>query len=124
MRFHHIGITTRDIDKSIEFYKVLGFKESKCWGEGVKRVVMLESDEGSIVELFADGTELLPQGVFRHLALKVDNTRELFEKIKAFGAEIISEPRDMDLPSNPPVPVTLAFLKGPDGEIIELFQER
>lgn len=124
MRFHHIGITTRDIEKSIEFYKVLGFKESKTWGEGKKRVVMLESDEGAIVELFADGEDLLPEGSFRHLALKVDNTRELFEKIKVHGAEIVSEPRDMDLPSNPPVPVTLAFFKGPDGEIIELFQER
>ncbi len=124
MRFHHIGITARDIDKSIEFYKLLGFKESKAWGEGRKRVVMLESDEGDIVELIADGEDLLPEGAFRHLALKVDNTRELFKKIKAHGAEVLSEPRDMNLPSIPPVPVTLAFFKGPDGEIIELFQER
>lgn len=125
MTFHHIGITTRDIEKSINFYTtVLGFKETKAWGEGEKRIVMLENDDGACLELFADGTNLLPEGAFRHLALKVDNTRELFEKVKEYGAEIVSEPRDLDLPTQPPVPVTLAFFKGPDGEIIELFQER
>lgn len=125
MKFHHIAISTMDIEKSIKFYTgVLGFKITKEWGEGTGRIVMVESDEGACLELFANGTTLLPEGTVKHIALQVDDTRALLEKVRKAGMEITIEPKDVDIPSNPPMPVTLAFFKGPDGEIIEFFQYR
>lgn len=125
MKFHHIAITARDIEKSIKFYtEVLGFKQTKSWGEGSSKIVMIESDEGACLELFANGNDLLPEGAIKHIALNVNDTRTLFDKVKEYGMEILIEPKDVDIPSVPPMPVTLAFFKGPDGEILELFQYR
>ena len=125
MSVDHIGITSRDIDKSIAFYKeVLGFKEYKAWGQDKGRIVMLKTDQGACIEIFADGNDLLPEGAYRHIAFRVDDVRETFQRAKDYGQEIIREPIDMDLPSDPPSLVTLAFFKGPDGELIELFQEK
>mgnify|MGYP000053010412 CR=1 FL=1 len=41
----------------------------------------------------------------------------------AEGAEVTMEPKSLNIPSEPSeTPVRIAFCKGPDGEIIEFFQ--
>ena len=57
-----------------------------------------------------------------HLALSTDNCDEALERVRAAGMEITIEPNDVVINSNPPMPIRIAFFKGPDGEIIELFQ--
>ena len=39
------------------------------------------------------------------------------------GAEVTVETRDVTISTEPPPPIRIAFFKGPDGELIELFQD-
>ena len=124
--FHHVAMTVNDLDVSVKFYtEVLGFKKAISWGEGDKSAIMLDAGDGSCLEIFAGGQgDKVPEGAFKHLALRTADCRAVFERVKAAGMEITVEPKDIELPSNPQTPVTIAFFKGPDGEIIELFQNR
>ncbi len=118
--FHHIALSTKDIDASIKFYtEILGFKETISWGEGKKRIVMLDSGDNSCLELFADGVDIMPEGVFKHVALRTKDVRKVFERVKNADVTIITEPKDVVLSDTN---ATIAFFKGLDGEIIELFQ--
>jgi glyoxylase I family protein len=44
------------------------------------------------------------------------------EQARRIGGEITVEPKDVEIPSAPPVKARIAFCKGPDGESIEFFQ--
>jgi hypothetical protein len=47
----------------------------------------------------------------------------MLEKARKAGAEVTMESKDLTIDSSiGPVPVRIAFFKGPHGEIIELFQ--
>lgn len=119
--FHHIAIRVIDFDKTISFYtEVLGFTERVRWGEGDKRAIMLDTGDGNYLEVFAGGAEgQKGEGAFLHLALRSDNVVEAVELARAAGMEVTEEPKDAVLGG---VHVRIAFFKGPDGEIIELFQ--
>ena len=44
---HHIALMASDFEKSLAFYKALGFKEVARWGDEIKTIAML--DIGSFV---------------------------------------------------------------------------
>jgi catechol 2,3-dioxygenase-like lactoylglutathione lyase family enzyme len=54
--------------------------------------------------------------------LRVDDCKAATELARKAGAEVTVEPRDVSLSSDPPMPIRIAFFKGPDGELIELFE--
>jgi len=86
---------------------------------------MLDSGDGACLELFSGGTpDYKPDWAELHFALRTADTRSVLERIRASGMTITMEPKDLVLPSEPPKPITVAFFKGPDGELVELFQER
>jgi len=122
--FHHVALKVKDFDAAKNFYvDVLGFKEKISWGEGDKRAVMLDTGDGNYLEVFAGGTEPEERGTVLHLALRTTRCDEVVARVRAAGAEITVEPKDVTIPSQPtPTPVRLAFFKGPAGEIVELFQ--
>jgi hypothetical protein len=45
------------------------------------------------------------------------------EAARAAGADITVETRDVTISTEPPLQLRIAFFKGPDGEVIELFQD-
>jgi glyoxylase I family protein len=123
--FHHVAIRSHDFDASVRFYtQALGFKEKIRWGEGPKRAIMLDTGDGNYLEIFANGSaEPKPEGSIIHFALRTDNVDAAIERARAAGAEVTIEPKDVVIQSIPqPTPVRLAFCKGPDGEVIEFFQ--
>lgn len=123
--FHHIAMRAHDFDASVKFYtEALGFKEKIAWGEGDGRAVMLDTGDGNYLEIFAGGTaDPKPEGAILHFALRTADTDAAIERARAAGAEVTVEPKDVDIQSRPrSTPVRLAFCKGPDGEIIEFFQ--
>jgi glyoxylase I family protein len=124
--FHHVAIRVKDFDTSLAFYtQALGFKPAMAWGEGDKRAVMLDTGDGSCLEIFAGGDGSPAHGGLLHYALKTADCDAAFRRARDGGAVVMKEPFDVDIPTHPaPTPVRIAFVKGPDGEEIEFFQNR
>lgn len=122
--FHHVAIKTRDFDRSMAFYvEGLGFRQKVAWGEQGKRAVMLDTGDGNYLEMFEDlEYEPQPNGVHLHFALRTTNCDAALEQARVAGATVTVEPKDVTIPSDPPTVVRLAFCKGPEGAVIEFFQ--
>ena len=122
--FHHVAIKVRDFDATIKFYcEVLGFQVSYAGGEGDGRAALIDTGKGNYVEVFAGAPEgERPQGLWFHIALECSDTNAAMERIRAAGVKVTMETKDTIFPSNPPLPIRIAFFEGPNGESIELFQ--
>jgi glyoxylase I family protein len=121
--FHHVAMRVADFDASWAFYvDALGFEPGRTWGEGDSRAAMLDTGDGNYLEIFAGGAGDQPEGTVIHFALRTDDTDQAIEAARAAGAEVTVEPKDVSIPSDPPVEARIAFCKGPDGEVIEFFQ--
>ena len=121
---HHLALLTADFNQSIKFYtEGLGFKVIIEWGEGPKRAAMLDIGNGSHFEIFACETlEEEKNARFTHFAFATSNVDLAYENAIKAGAVPRNEPKSLEIPSNPPVPIRIAFVLGPDGEVLEFFQ--
>lgn len=123
--FHHVALKVDDFDKSLAFYKALGFEVFKAWGEGDSRAAMLDIGSGEYFEVFAGGKGETPYGRYFHLAVKCASCDEAYAVALAAGARTKSAPKDVDIPAKPSIyPVRIAFVFGPNDEEIELFEVR
>lgn len=125
--FHHVAIRVNDFDRSMKFYtEGLGFTVARAWGgAGKNRAVMLDTGDGNYFELFErDPADVPSEAVYLHAAIRTSDCDKAIQVAREAGAEVTVEPKDVEIQSSPPYPVRIAFFKGPDGEIIELFQER
>lgn len=129
--FHHIALQCSDFEKSLKFYSEgLGFEVFRTFtASSGKKVALLDIGEGSYIELFADGEKNDGKrdyaGRFFHLALSVDNASDAYARAVEYGGEEMGKaPKEMELPTTPPMPVVIGFVKGPDGEELEFFQLR
>ncbi len=127
--FHHIALKVTDFDRSLKFYtEGLGLTAVALWGEGDGRAAMLDLGDGGHIEMFAGGKPCeIPEdaaGCFFHLAIGVEDTDAAFARAVSLGCPVQMEPSDCAITSNPPIPLRIAFVKGPDGEVIEFFHIR
>lgn len=122
--FHHLAIRSRCFEKSVRFYNEgLGFPIVRAWGEGKGRIVLLDAGNGNYVEIFANGEGTPPaEGLIWHFAFRADDCDAAMARALAAGAEVYREAKSLTIASEPPLPVRLAFVKGPDGELVEFFQ--
>ena len=125
LRFHHIGLKCADLQKSLTFYKALGLEEILRWGEGEKEIVMLDLGDDGRIELFANGgDEYAVNGKWVHFAIGTEDVDGMYEKALAAGATPLTPPKTVPLDSKPEkVSIHIAFVKGPDGEEVEFFQQ-
>lgn len=122
--FDHVGITVKDLVKSVDFYtKVLNFKEGNKF-EYPDRGVTIQflNASGVQLELFGHSKEVseaekkpLQAGV-AHIALEVENLNETYEKLKAKGVKFEREPRVAMMGQK------IVFLNDPDGNRLELVE--
>ena len=131
--FHHVAIITRDWDKSMAFYcDGLGFAPKINWGEAPRRAVMLDVGDGNYLEVFERDviTEKQPEREnaldgepnLLHLCLRTDDCKAAVETARRAGAEVTVEAKVPDVFTQMGLSTMIAFVKGPDGEIIEFFQ--
>jgi len=122
---HHVSITVKDFDATVDLYtQGFGFKKGVTWARGGgERAIMLNMGDGAFLEVFSGRTDTpQPDGIFAHIALSSDDCDADFQRALAAGAGVETEPMNVSLPGNPPIPVRIAFCKGLDGELIEIFQ--
>ncbi len=123
MKFLHAMIRTKDIDKSLDFY-------TKLLGLNLVRTIKLEdcvlyflSDEDGQTQIEITANFENPENgyengnAFGHFAFGVDSMDEFSEKLHSMGYEYFYEPYYMEEADS-----TIAFIKDPDGNEIELIQ--
>ena len=120
---HHVAIQTANFEVMEAFYtETLGFPVTKRWDD----VGIIFIDIGSTtIELIrkADASPSsrpetpAPDLGLNHIALLVESTDAAFEEIQARQVNIVSPPKDFK-------DVRIAFFTDPDGNVLELFEER
>jgi catechol 2,3-dioxygenase-like lactoylglutathione lyase family enzyme len=125
--FHHVCVKTRDWDRTMRFYRdVLGCTEKIAWRAAPQRAVMLDAGGGHYVEVFEDlAYTPAPDGAIIHFALRTAKLDEVAQRVRAFGAPLTVEPKDVTIETTNgagQVPIRIFFCTGPNGEVIEFFQ--
>ena len=120
----HIALVCDHFDDTIAFYERLGAVRQAGWGEGNRRIQLMELAGGTCVELFAwgDGTTP-PSGRWVHVALAVEDVEAAYHAALAAGAKPKNPPRVVEIDSTIGKRVIhCAFVFGPEGEELEFFR--
>ncbi len=122
---HHIAIQTTDYEASVKFYtEVMGMTEVVGFENAGRPALILDIGDGSHLELFGPIPGAQPSNdatgnVVFHFALQTTDIEAALERVREAGMEITVELKTVDLG---PLNVSLAFFKGPSGEVVEFFQ--
>ena len=123
MRFLHVMLRVKDIDKSMDFYTKLldmnlvnTIKLNDC-------ILYFLSDEDGQTQIELTSNFETPQdgytvgNAFGHLAFGIKSFEEFTDKLHSMGFEYLYEPYYM-----PKADLTVAFIKDPDGNEIEIIK--
>ena len=116
----HTCLNVADVERSVEFYTTeLGFEESWSFitADGNTENRYVAADNGVELQLSETaGEEDFDQGTaWDHVALSVDDVDEAFDRIAHHG--VVKEPGDQ-----PEAGARTAFIRDPDGHVVELVQ--
>ncbi|MFJ4963339.1 Glyoxalase-like domain protein [Streptomyces sp. ADI96-02] len=142
----HIALRAYDIDATVRFYtEALGFRFLNEWAApeaGVNRCVFLDAGDDRIIEIF-DAASTPPGGDSRpldadtgrpgdeerarhaalvHFAVRTEDPATLFDRAVAAGARPLMAPARVDAKGAAPMTLTVAFVYGPDGEVVEFIK--
>lgn len=143
---HHVCLFVPDLDASVSFYSnglglrvreefddIVGVRTSGRFPFNVASV-FFQAGDGRYIELHPAGDgEMLPPGYpLNHLALSVADVDTAYDRAMAaggtpYGFTLDAEqwdgtPLDVVMTGERPEPMRMAFLQGPSGELIELYQ--
>lgn len=128
---HHIALRASDLERAIHFYtQALGFRVIARWLEGSETIAMLDTGNGTILEIFHGGSSGehnwdKTAGAMFHLAFAVEDVDTAFYRTLQHGATSKIPPQDVELPGQPKVlHIHNAFVYGPDKEVLEFFRLR
>ena len=120
MLFLHSMIRVYDLEKTLQFFQLLGLKETRRKHSERGRFTLVFLETGSDgdkaqIELTHNWDQAEPYSGgrnFGHLAFAVENIYELCQKLQDNGVKILRPPRDG----------YMAFIRSPDEISIELLQ--
>ena len=118
----HIGLPTNDINKTITFYKRLGFKViMETYNEKAKEKVAFLQIQNYCIECFENGQAAMADGAYQHVALDVSDIDSTYENVCKNQFEVITDGIE-ELPfwDNG---VKFFMIKGPNKERIEFCQK-
>lgn len=123
--FHHVALSAADLDKTIAFYQqAFNFTVVRRWGEE-KPAAMLDMGDGSLLEVFSGGdTSADGQSKWLHFAVATDDTDLCYKRALEAGGTSHMEPTDIVIQSNPPLSARIAFVRGVNSELIEIFDQK
>ncbi len=125
-QFRHAMIRVFDLEKTLHFYtEILGMKLLRRgdFEEGRFTLAFVgygDEDNNTVIELTHNWDQKEPYDLgnaFGHLALGVNGIYEVCEKLREAGANIVREPGPMKGGTT-----EIAFIKDPDGYLIELIE--
>ncbi len=135
--FHHVAVRAIDFDATVRFYtEGLGFRLHVPFSVPgrIDRAAFLDAGDGRYVEVFGQGSTVQSEGRRRapgedategavlHFCLRAADVDASYAKALAAGATSRVEPVTRRLSEDPPVEVRIAFVTGPNGEVIEFLK--
>ncbi len=122
--FHHVAMKVNDFEATYAFYvDGLGFSVKRKWQRNGIGGALVDTGGGDYLEISGGGEKRTQQdSTFIHIAVRVADCDAATERARTAGGEITVEPKDVEIPSDPPVKARISFCKGPDGESVEFFQ--
>jgi glyoxylase I family protein len=124
---HHIALKCKDVptfEQAVSLYRdILEMPVTRMWEKDGFPCALVDTGAGYL-ELFSNAGSQQPAGVFAHLALRTADPDGWISRVRQAGYEVFMEPKDIALPSDPPLPARIAFFRGPAGEEIEFFAEK
>jgi lactoylglutathione lyase len=122
MKLDHLGIVVSDCDQSERFYsEALGCIPVSRWQNDEIKAVNLQCDS-LLIELleYANPSQSCTSaGVINHLAFHVDDLTDTIERLSKLGAMF-----ETVAPKTLSSHKRIIFLHGPNGERIELVEEK
>lgn len=119
-RLHHAGVHVASLERSIAFYQtVFGLRLAERLSLGAEQLAFLEVGS-SRVELIADGTAGRATGVVDHVAFEVEDLDDWVSRLRQHGVRLLDE-APIEVPA---LGARILFCLGPDGERIELLDQR
>ncbi|ATW25132.1 VOC family protein [Candidatus Formimonas warabiya] len=118
----HVGLTVQDCERSASFYeKVLGCQILDQFQDARIKVVFLKSGQGTLelIQHLTGQPEWRAAGVVDHIAFQVDDVEKETIRLKELGVSLLS-----DTPREVLDGKKVIFFSGPDGERLELIQEK
>lgn len=121
--FHHAALLARDLEETISFYSALGCSVLLRWSSSKGDAAMLDVGGGNCLEIFS-GASQEPEHAprFEHIALASRDVDGDFARALAAGAAEYLPPADKNLGGV--MPIRIAFVTGPNQELIEFFCQR
>lgn len=118
MRLAHVALYTPAFEQTIGFYEEVFGAKNLGYFKTDKRGCWL-SLEGDILEVFE--SQALGDGAWKHIAVACQNVDAVYQKALEHGAKAYVEPKSVNLELEKPIRARIAFIIGPGGEQIELF---
>ena len=142
-RMFHCNINCTNLDRTLAFYQLLGFKVVLDFRSGMQSREMAdafglpEADLKGVHLRLGDGDEATridllqfqdpkpqgqPYGTLNHtgiarMCLKTTNIRKAYDDLKGKGIQFLSEPKKL-----PGTGVTIVCFRDPDGTFVELLE--
>ncbi len=115
---HHVALRTPNFAAMEQFYtQTLGLPVVKRWDDVTIAFINIGSTTIELIGRDNVTADTQPTGGWDHIALHVASTDDAFAELVAKGVKIRSEPRDFH-------DVRIAFFFDPDGNVIELVEQR
>ncbi len=88
----HIGVPTNDIEKTISFYEILGFKVAfQTVNKKANEKVAFLKLGNIVIEVYENNQAALINGALDHIAFDVTDIEEVFKMAKEQGLHIVDE---------------------------------
>ena len=130
MKLGHLTVLTKDIDKSVEFYTLLGgtkiSEDVLDLGNGeTEHIIHMQFDGDATIELIDPSyktVETIVTAPLEHFCFEVDDVDAVVADLRAKGIDSFADAEPHNEPLFRPNGIRVMFLTGPSGESIELLQ--
>jgi catechol 2,3-dioxygenase-like lactoylglutathione lyase family enzyme len=115
----HIGVPTNDIEKTIDFFESLGFKEAYSTENNGEKVVFLKL-KNIVIETYENKKATEQPGAIDHIALDVSDIEKTYKEVRKLGyAELENGVQSLPFWRHG---VRFFTIMGPDCEKVEFSQ--
>ncbi|AZZ61669.1 VOC family protein [Oenococcus oeni] len=116
----HVGIPSADLDKTIDFYKSLGFEEAGLFKNGKNRCAFMRFGNLTI-ETWEGDPAVMKAGAINHISLNTTDIEKAFSAAKEQGLRLVND-EIQSIPSFWHRGIRFFNILGPNEETIEFCQ--